>query len=127
MSTQYLTYAEYTEYGGTLSSAAFADAEYAARKRIDRATDKRVQYMETVPEAVKRCMYGLIRIDTAAGAEAQISNPTVTSFNTDGYSESYGHTLNIEDAEAEMQRRIETDLYGEVNDYGVPLLYRGVR
>lgn len=127
MHAQYLTYDEYQEYGGTLSPTDFMDAEYRARKRIDRATDMRVQDMETVPEAVKRCMFSLIKIDSAAGAEAQISNPTVTSFNTDGYSESYGHALSAEDAEKEMTRRIQTDLYGDVNDHGVPLLYRGVR
>lgn len=124
---QYLTYAEYQTYGGTLSETDFNDAEYRARKRVDRLTDCRVQYMAEVPEDVKRCIFGLIKIDSAAGAEAQISNPTVTSFNTDGYSESYGHALSANDAEAEMTRRIETDLYGVENDYGVPLLYRGVR
>lgn len=127
MNAQYLTYTEYVAYGGTLSPADFMEAEYNARKRIDRLTDCRVRDMEAVPEAVKRCVFALIRIDSAAGAAAQISNPTVTSFNTDGYSESYGHALSAEDAEAEMTRLIKTDLYGEVNDYGVPLLYRGVR
>lgn len=122
----YLTYEEYQEYGGTLPPADFPTAEFNARKRIDRLTDSRVQMMEAVPEAVKLCMMSLIKIDSAAGAEAQISNPTVTSFNTDGYSESYGHALSAEDAENEMTRIIKTSLYGEVNDYGVPLLYRGV-
>ena len=127
MHDSYLTYTEYTTYGGTLSPADFMEAEYNARKRIDRLTDCRVQEMAEVPEAVKRCVFSLIKIDSAAGAEAQISNPTVTSFNTDGYSESYGHALSAQDAEQEMTRRIKTDLYGEVNDHGVPLLYRGVR
>lgn len=122
----YLTYEEYQEYGGTLPPADFPAAEFNARKRIDRLTDSRVQMMEAVPEAVKLCMMSLIKIGSAAGAEAQISNPTVTSFNTDGYSESYGHALSAEDAENEMTRIIKTSLYGEVNDYGVPLLYRGV-
>lgn len=127
MHDSYLTYTEYTTYGGTLSPADFMESEYNARKRIDRLTDCRVQEMAEVPEAVKRCVFSLIKIDSAAGAEAQISNPTVTSFNTDGYSESYGHALSAQDAEQEMTRRIKTDLYGEVNDHGVPLLYRGVR
>ena len=127
MHAQYLTYGEYQEYGGTLSPTDFMESEYNARKRIDRLTDSRVQDMAEVPEAVKRYVFSLIKIDSAAGAEAQISNPMVTSFNTDGYSESYGHALSAEDAEKEMTRRIQTDLYGEVNDYGVPLLYRGVR
>ena len=127
MNTTYLTYQEYTTYGGTLSQTDFSAAEFKARKRIDRMTDSRVQEMQAVPEAVKRCMYALITIDSAAGAVAQISSPTVTSFNTDGYSESYGHALSAETAEAAMTREIQTDLYGEVNDFGVPLLYRGVR
>lgn len=126
MNAEYLTYSEYQERGGTLGPADFMQAEFNARKRIDRLTDSRVQMMEAVPEAVKLCMMSLIKIDSAAGAEAQISNPTVTSFNTDGYSESYGHALSAEDAEHEMTRIIKTSLYGEVNDYGTPLLYRGV-
>ena len=127
MNATYLTYQEYQAYGGTLPEADFTLAEFRARKRIDRLTDCRVQYMDAVPEAVKLCMVGLIKIGTAAGAEAQISSPTVTSFNNDGYSESYGKALSAEDAEAAMDRRIKTDLYGEVNDHGTPLLYRGVR
>lgn len=127
MNATYLTYTEYQAYGGALSSADFDDAEFKARKAIDRLTDCRVREMSEVPEAVKRCMFSIISIDSAAGAEAQISNPTVTSFNTDGYSESYGHALSADDATKEIAKRITTDLYGEVNDYGVPLLYRGVR
>lgn len=127
MNATYLTYQEYQAYGGTLPEADFTLAEFRARKRIDRLTDCRVQYMDAVPEAVKLCMFSLIKIDSAAGAEAQISNPTVTSFNNDGYSESFGHALSAENAEEAMDRAIYTDLYGEVNDSGVPLLYRGVR
>lgn len=127
MNDQYLTYDEYQEYGGALSPAEFGNAEFKARKAIDRLTDCRVREMSEVPEAVKRCMFSIITIDSAAGAEAQISNPTVTSFNTDGYSESYGHALSAEDAAGEIAKHIAADLYGEVNDFGVPLLYRGVR
>ena len=128
MHAQYLTYGEWQTYGGApMDPADFMQAEFDARKRIDRLTDCRVQDMESVPEAVKLCMVGLIKIGTAAGAEAQISSPTVTSFSNDGYSESFGKALSAEDAEAAMDRRIKTDLYGEVNDHGTPLLYRGVR
>ena len=127
MNAQYLTYGKYEELGGTLSPEDFMEAEFSARKRIDRLTDTRVRYMAAVPEAVQLCMMGLIRIEAAAGAEAQISNPTVTSFSTDGYSESYGHSLSAADAEQAMTDRIKTDLYGETDDYGTPLLYRGVR
>ena len=127
MNAQYLTYGKYEELGGTLSPEDFMEAEFSARKRIDRLTDTRVRYMAAGPEAVQLCMMALIRIEAAAGAEAQISNPTVTSFSTDGYSESYGHSLSAADAEQAMTDRIKTDLYGETDDYGTPLLYRGVR
>ena len=127
MNATYLTYTEYTERGGTLSSADFTQAEYDARKRIDRWTDMRVQCMEAVPEDVKCCMMRLIAIGSASGAEAQISHPTVTSFNNDGYSESYGHALSAADADTAMDQIIQTGLYGVLNDHGVPLLFRGVR
>ena len=113
--------------GGTLSPADFMEAEYDARKRIDRWTDMRVQYMEAVPEDVERCMMKLIAVGTAAGAEAQISRPTVTSFSNDGYTETYGKAMSAEDANTAMDQIIQTGLYGVLNDHGVPLLYRGVR
>lgn len=126
MNATYLTYSEYTERGGTLAPADFMQQEYDARKRIDRWTDMRVQFMDEVPEDVKMCMMRLIALGASAGAEAQMSNPTVTSFNNDGYSESFGNVLSAEDADAAMNQIIQTGLYGVLNDYGVPLLYRGV-
>lgn len=126
MNATYLTYSEYTERGGTLAPADFMQQEYDARKRIDRWTDMRVQNMDEVPEDVKMCMMRLIALGASAGAEAQMSNPTVTSFNNDGYSESFGNVLSAEDADAAMNQIIQTGLYGVLNDYGVPLLYRGV-
>jgi hypothetical protein len=82
--------------------------------------------MEQVPEAVKLCMLSIMTLIGAAGAEAQVNTPTVTSFNTDGYSESYGHSLSAEDADAAVNTQIKNDLYGELDDEGTPLLYRGV-
>ncbi len=123
---QYLTYAEYQNYGGTASTTDFTMLEFRARKRIDRLTASRVQNMETVPEAVKLCMFSLIGIDSKAGAEAQVDKPVVTSFNTDGYSESYGKALSVEDADKTMSASIRSMLWGETDDNGVPLLYRGL-
>lgn len=123
---QYLTYAEYHSYGGTTSETAFPMLEFRARKRIDRLTASRVQNMVTVPEAVKLCMMSLIGIDSKAGAEAQVDNPVVTSFNTDGYSESYGKALSVEDADKTMSASIRSMLWGETDDNGTPLLYRGL-
>ena len=122
----YLTYEEYLSYGGTLPLPAFRMLEFRCRKRIDYLTASRVQNMSAVPEAVKICMMSLITVDNAAGVEAQIEKPTVTAFSTDGYSESYGKALGAEEATKSMNSVIRTALYGESDDNGVPLLYRGV-
>lgn len=124
---QYLTYDEYKAYGGTLTPAAFPPMELKSRKRIDYLTDSRVQNMEAVPEAVKLCAFALIGMKEVVGVEAQATNPAVTSFNTDGYSESYGNALNADAARQQMNKLVGEYLYGERDDDGVPLLYRGVR
>lgn len=122
----YLTYDEYVNLGGTVSETEFTLLEFKARKRIDRLTDCRVSKMSEVPEAVKPCMMSLIRLENKVGVEAQVETPVVTSFNTDGYSESYGNVLNTEDAQKSMNSVIQSYLYGETDDNGLPLLYRGV-
>lgn len=122
----YLTYSEYSEYGGTASKTDFTMLEFRARKRIDRLTASRVQNMKAVPKDVKLCMVSLIEIDHKAGVEAQVRNPVVTSFNTDGYSETYGKALSAADADKSMSATIKSMLWGVKDDRGVPLLYRGV-
>lgn len=122
----YLTYSEYSEYGGTASKTDFTMLEFRARKRIDRLTASRVQNMKAVPKDVKLCMVSLIEIDHKAGVEAQVRNPVVTSFNTDGYSETYGKALSVADADKSMSATIKSMLWGVKDDRGVPLLYRGV-
>lgn len=123
---KYLSYLEYQSFGGTASEAEFPLLEFRARKRIDELTDSRVQRMAEVPEAVKLCMGSLIDIDSKAGVTAQVNTPVVTSFSTDGYSETYGKALGASDAESVMIKSIRTMLWGETDDEGVPLLYRGL-
>lgn len=123
----YLSYTEYQDYGGTLPETDFTLFEFRARKRIDYWTDCRVQNMESVPESVKLCMMQLINYDTKYGSDAQVNNPVVASFNTDGYSESYGSASDqAAAAAAAMAGSIRSMLYGEMDDNGVPLLYRGL-
>ena len=130
---QYLTYDEYVAFvdaseGAELSEAAFTIAEFRARKTIDYWTDNRVQSMETVPEAVKHCIVAIIKLDSKYGAEAQIENPLLSSFNTDGYSESYGSATDQQAAAKQaVNDCIRQWLYGETDDNGTPLLYRGLR
>ena len=123
--SQYLTYSEYLEYGGTLTEAEFTPLEFKARKEIDYVTDCRVQAMEEVPEAVKLCMLSAINIISSTGTEAQATNPVVTSFNTDGYSESYGHVFDSTQSAQAVHSTIKQMLYGETDDNGIMLVYRG--
>lgn len=113
--------------GGVLSEEEYAVVEFKARKRIDFWTDGRVKNMAVVPEAVKLCMKALIKLEQKYGVEEQAANPLVSSFNTDGYSESYGSASEQEAAANKAtERAIRQWLYGENDDNGVPLLYRGV-
>lgn len=124
----YLTYDEYKNYGGTLAEDEFTLAEFAARKAIDYQTASRVQAMETVPEEVKLCIMTLIKLQAKYSADALADNGAlINSFNTDGYSESYGGASDqIEAARKAMRVKIREMLYGVNDDNDVPLLYRGL-
>ena len=127
----YLTYDEYLSFGGNaaIEVAAFEQLEFKARKRIDYLTDCRVAAMSEVPEAVKRAMVEIIAHENkyGAGAQAADTGALITSFNTDGYSESYGGVSEQMDAaEKNLTRSVRNLLHGELDDRGVPLLYRGV-
>ena len=124
---QYLTYAQYIAWGGTLSEAAFGLAEIKARARIDAMTQGRVAYMETVPEQVQAAMMEIIQVDGTYSAAAQAAAPVAASFTTDGYSESYGSAESRTAAiEKQLTASVETLLDGVTDDEGVPLLYAGV-
>lgn len=127
MAKKYLSYNEYKNYGGSLSAEQFALAEFRARKHIDYLTDRRVQAMAKVPEEVKMCIMELIKADSKIGVGAQADNPLVASFNTDGYSESYGSAT---DQAAALRKAaalsVRDMLYGVLDDKGTPLLYRGL-
>ena len=124
----YLSYEEYLARGGTLTESDFTAGEFRARKRIDWLTDARVDGMAEVPEAVKAAMMSIIRADGAVGVDAQAEAPLVASFNTDGYSESYGspgdRAATLEQA---LNAEIRRLLYGVKDDGGTELLYRGVK
>lgn len=124
---QYLTYDEYLSYGGTMSETDFVLAEFKARSRIDRLTLARVQYMQTVPEEVKLAMMCIMKVDAKYSADAQVDSAIVSSFNTDGYSESYGGiSEQSESAEKQLTKQVTSMLFGVLDDAGVPLVYMGV-
>lgn len=124
---QYLTYDEYLSYGGKMSENDFPVAEFKARSRIDRMTLARVQAMQTVPEEVKMAMMVIMKVDGKYSADAMSDSAIVSAFNTDGYSESYGGIAEQSDnAQTQLNQQLSKMLFGVVDDYGIPLLYRGL-
>lgn len=129
MAGAYLTYDEYTKMGGGMPEYEFVLAEFRARKRIDYLTDTRVAAMAAVPEAVKLCMMQIIAVDSKFGPEAlsQKESPVAVSYNTDGYTESLGSPEDqLAAAMKSLNASIREMLWGELDDRGVPLLYRGL-
>ena len=124
---QYLTYSEYQAWGGTLSESAFSLAEIKARARIDAMTQNRVAGMAAVPEQVKAAMMETISVDSTFSASAQAAAPVAASFNTDGYSESYG---SAETRTAAIEKQLSASIYtlldGVTDDNGTPLTFAGV-
>jgi len=124
---QYLTYAQYTAWGGTLGETAFVLAEIKARARIDAMTQGRVARMASVPEQVQAAMMEIIQVDSTYSAGAQAAAPVAASFTTDGYSESYGSAESRTAAiEKQLTGSVETLLDGVTDDDGTPLLFAGV-
>ena len=134
----YLTYDEYTEYGGTLDETAFEQFEFEARSVIDWWTFDRLQKETEYPEAVKRCMFKLIGlinnkqkamvvdIQPADGSSVQAG---IASESNDGVSTTY-NTLSAKEAVDTMSKEFETTvamyLSGIRNSLGHKLLYRGI-
>lgn len=124
---QYLTYQEYVEMGGTMPEDDFDLAEFKARSRIDWLTLARVQRMATVPVEVKKAMMVIMKVDAKYSADAQADSAVVSSFNTDGYSESYGGASEqSENAENQTNNEVKRMLFGVLDDYGTPLIYKGL-
>ena len=124
---QYLTYAEYIAYGGTLSENDFTLAEFKARSRIDWLTLARVQNMAVVPEEVKLAMMVIMKVDEKYSADSQAESAVVSSYSTDGYSESYGSISEQSDSmDKQLTKEVSKMLFGVLDDNGVPLIYKGV-
>ena len=124
---QYLTYEEYITYGGKLSEDEFRIAEFKARSRIDWMTLARVKYMKEVPFEVKMAMMCIIQVDAKYSADAQAQSSIVSSFSTDGYSDSYGSASEqANSTQNQLNSEVTRMLFGVLDDNGVPLSYRGL-
>jgi hypothetical protein len=133
----YLTYEEYQNMGGTLNETAFADFEFEARTQVDWYTFTRLQNETELPEAVKRCVYALIRLlqdkqqamvvgGTSADGTVQAG---IASQSNDGVSVSF-NTLSARDlvdmSKDAIESTVQRYLQGVTDSLGRKVLYRGV-
>lgn len=122
----YIDFETYYRLGGKADGTAFPRLQFRAGKLIDRYTQNRVKAMEEVPQAVQMCLVELINaMDKADPTETAVS-PALSGFNNDGYSESYAEPVTAEHLETSLYGIVREYLSGEVDDYGVSLLYLGV-
>ena len=135
----YLTFAEYTAYGGTITSeTTFNDLEYEASSVIDWYTFGRLRNDTEFSEDVKRCDFKLISL-IQEKLTAEIANPAkaseegvpagVASYSNDGVSASYNIMSAkdiIENSKAEMASVVNRYLAYTVNSLGQKVLFRGL-
>ena len=121
---QYLTYEEYKSLGGTLGEMPFNILELKARQIINERTQNRLKDVEDIPVEVKVCVYHLVNI--ASSYQSKVSDVSVASESTDGYSISYKSGTDLtEEQKKQYDDVMETDLYGVIVD-NTPILYLGV-
>lgn len=122
---QYLTYQEYQLLGGTLEEMPFNLLEFDARKRIDKRTFERLVDKGQEYQDVKLCVFKLIPI-LQSYDKYNMRDKSISSVNTDGYSESYDTPKEetTKAKESEVDDLIETEL-NDVYVNGVWVLYRG--
>lgn len=133
----YLTYEEYQNMGGTLDETAFNNFEFEARTQVDWYTFCRLQKETDLPEAVKRCVYSLIKLlqdkqqamlvgGTSADGQTQAG---IASQSNDGVSVSF-NTLSARDlvemSKTAIEDTVQRYLQGVKNSLGQKVLYRGV-
>ena len=143
----YLSYEEYTEYGGTLDETAFQDLEYDAESEINWYTFNRLKRPEWAnclesPD-LKRCMYQLIRIkqmemelvsSSGGGAGWGVGwskEAGITSQSNDGVSTTYntlssGELMAYFKGSTTKEDIVNKYLGNIINDLGRNILYRGI-
>ena len=150
---QYLTYAEYQDYGGSLDETTFDDFEFEAETIINWYTFNRLSKDTEFPEAVKRCMMRLItlakikadamalgsQLITKRDAEGHIvttieTTSAIASQSNDGVSISYNtvsateafRALTMNEKGNEIESLVQRYLQGVTDSLGRKVLYRGL-
>lgn len=111
----YLTYTEYTKFGGQLRETLFNRLSFRADSEIDNATQGRLKDKSEIPESVKRCAFELVLYFAKNIPDG--SAKAISSFGNDGYSVSYSETKSAE-------QQIYDIIYTYLADTG--LMYCGV-
>lgn len=136
--TNYLTYEQYTEFGGMLDEATFDELAFEAKSQIDWYTFHRLDKFDTIPEEVARCMFYLIKLIKEQSSallpdwstdSADGSGKIIASQSNDGVSVSYNILSASEVAEMSKQKINETIsryLNGVKDSLGRRILYRGL-
>lgn len=143
----YLSYEEYTEYGGTLDETSFQDLEYDAESTVNWYTFNRLRkpQWESVLKSddLKKCMYQLIRWKQMENELLSSSNggagwgvswtkeAGITQQSNDGVSTSYnvlssGELLDFFNGAKTKGDLVNRYLGSIVNDLGQSILYRGL-
>ena len=135
----YLSFDEYADMGGTLEDeTAFEQLEFEARSIIDWWTFNRLQNETTFPEAVKRCMFSLIKLlqekeiamtPVTVGSSDSIATAGIVRESNDDVVAEY-NTLtskqSLDMVRAETKTTVARYLQGVRNSLGHKVLYRGV-
>lgn len=132
----YLSYNEYVDMGGTLDETAFSELAFEAQSQIDWWTFNRLQNEAEQCEAVKKCMYRLIKLIDAQQKTTGIGGDgsggvtgTIASQSNDGVSISY-NVLSASEASQTIKEQLEgviqRYLQGVKNSLGQKVLYRGL-
>lgn len=134
----YLSYEEYTAYGGTLDATTFADLDFEAEALVNYYTFNRLKKYKVIPEEVKRLVKYLIDLAMkkaeslslgAGGADETNVGAYITNQSNDGVSVSYSGMSSVDlykmcgkEAEAAVRMYLEATM----NEAGQKLLYRGL-
>lgn len=135
----YLSFDDYTDMGGTLEDeAAFEQLEFEARSIIDWWTFNRLQNEENYPEAVKRCMFRLIKLlqdkeiamspITDSSSDSVVHAGIVRESNDDVTAEynTLSAKQSMDAVRTETKTLVSRYLQGIRNSLGHKVLYRGV-
>lgn len=146
----YLSYADYTDMGGTLDETAFYDYAFEAKSWIDWYTFGRLKKMDNgnLPEEVTRCMFrliqlakakadaiGLVQHESESGSSSTTTGQTtIASQSNDGVSISYNimsasevfSLLNSKMGGNVVETTVQQYLSTVTDQFGRRLLYRGI-